>query len=393
MKPSSPFAVAARARSRAPSPRSRSSRSPRLSRRARCRARRRSSGRSCSSPRCRRRPPAPKPAALRVGAVNVARAVPRQGLRRTGRTSSSTRRTSTTSSSSRPRRCSPRRRRRRWPRRTCSGAWSRRARPPTTATTCSTASSSELYGDARDAAKPAAVLAITFYLSSANGGDPRRALVARVPAARRRSPDRMPDALARALERGAVDDPRRSRARPRGGGAAEVGRPARTRRRPARQNSGGWPARSSAGTPALPGQLVGLGDPAAAHRLVGVGGRREHRRAHRGERELGGEQRLLGLQHGRVGRVAAVVLQLREARVVLERRDQALLRRELLLELLVRDERVVDVGERVLDRELVVEQRRLLRGFGLRDLAADRAEREDRPDDLARRSSRPGSAP
>src|SRR4029450_8964834 len=54
----------------------------------------------------------------------------------------------------------------------------------------------------------------------------------------------------------------------------------------------------------------------------------------------------------------------------------------LLLQLLVGDERVVDVGERVLDRKLIVVERRLLRGFRLRNLTADATERENRADHL-----------
>jgi hypothetical protein len=39
--------------------------------------------------------------------------------------------------------------------------------------------------------------------------------------------------------------------------------------------------------------------------------------------------------------------------------------RELRLDVLIGDERIVDVGERVLDRELIVVERCLLRGLGL----------------------------
>ena len=97
----------------------------------------------------------------------------------------------------------------------------------------------------------------------------------------------------------------------------------------------------------------------------------------------GGKELLLGLEHGGVGRVAAVELEPREPRVLGERAHQPALGRELVAELRVRHERVLDVGERVLDRELVGGERRLLRGLGLRDLPGDRAAGEDRADDRA----------
>src|SRR6185437_5290301 len=86
----------------------------------------------------------------------------------------------------------------------------------------------------------------------------------------------------------------------------------------------------------------------------------------------------------RIRRIAALVLKVREAVVGLQRFDEPLLRDELLGKLLSRDERVVDVAERVLDRLAIVRKHRALRRFRLRDLCADKSRREDRAGQLAR---------
>ena len=87
------------------------------------------------------------------------------------------------------------------------------------------------------------------------------------------------------------------------------------------------------------------------------------------------------------GRIAAVVLQLGEPRVVLERRDEPLLRPSWSWSFWLATSALSTSANAFWIESWVVVERGLLPAFGLRDLAADRAEREDRPDDL------PGVAP
>src|ERR1700754_3920087 len=86
-------------------------------------------------------------------------------------------------------------------------------------------------------------------------------------------------------------------------------------------------------------------DPAAAHRLVEVDERSEHRALRLDESELDVEQAALGVEHFDVAREPALVAQARKPRVTPQRIDLAALRDELLANLLVRDERVFHFAE------------------------------------------------
>ena len=140
-------------------------------------------------------------------------------------------------------------------RRTCSRAWCRPGAPPTTATACSTASSRELYGDVRDAAKPGAVIAITYLPVARRCARRRPFWSQRIPAARAVVAGRdAPMRSRRALRTPALgDDPRGPGARPRRRRSCRSsGMPARRGAR-RRQNSGGGPVpRSPAGGGARP---------------------------------------------------------------------------------------------------------------------------------------------
>src|SRR5207249_11450453 len=106
--------------------------------------------------------------------------------------------------------------------------------------------------------------------------------------------------------------------------------------------------------------------------------------ADRSECELGRKQRLLRLQDRGVGGVTVVVLKRRKAGVIFQRRDQAALCSNLLLQLLAGNKGIGNVGKGILDRLLIAIKGRLLSGLRLRDLAAYRTEGEDRTHRLAR---------
>ena len=136
-----------------------------------------------------------------------------------------------------------------------------------------------LYADARDAAKPEAVLQITYYLSRDDGGASAPVWSqAYGSACRSRRPTRAPTSP-RSIRRSREILAELTRDLAAGAAAGAV------QRATSRTAAAGRVPSSLAGVGGLPVvERVGGDDPAAAHRLVDVRRRREHRRAHRRER-------------------------------------------------------------------------------------------------------------